>query len=481
MKLGPVSNAKLASACCLGLNQLVGTNQTFFAGSLAYNSSLASYFSQQEAQLYPNCIVAPTTVDDVSTAVHYLTSNSRCDFAIRSGGHIVFAGAANINDGVTIDLRGLDTIEVNDDHSTVTVGAGATWGDVYKALEPMNLMVAGGRVGQVGVGGLTTGGGISYFSPRFGWTCDTVVDFEVVLANGSVVHANAQNNPELQIALRGGSNNFGVVTRVQLKAFEQGPIWGGLTFHSFDNVDQQLQATADFSNADTYDDYASLILSFGFSGTQGPALLTALEYTKPEAYPSVFQSFTSIPSVLSTLRVANMSDIATEQGSFQPNGDRQLWLTTTFYPSVPMLNATYRCWNNSLAAIKDVNGITWSLSLEPIPPSIYARRSDSNSLGLSDTSGCLVVVLLSASWSDEADEAEVTKVGRGLFEAIEDIAQQQNASHPFRYLNYAAQWQNPIASYGDDSVEQLWRTSRAVDPEGVFQQQVPGGFKLPII
>ncbi|RAH78668.1 putative oxidoreductase [Aspergillus japonicus CBS 114.51] len=467
-------------ACCLGLQRLLGANQTFSEGTAAYNASLASYFAQQESQLYPSCIVAPTTVDGVATAVQYLTANATCDFAIRSGGHIVVEGAANIADGVTIDLRGLDSIGVSDDRSTVTVGVGATWGDVYKALDPLNLTVAGGRVGQVGVGGLTTGGGISYFSPRYGWTCDTVVDFEVVLANGSVVHANEQENPELRVALCGGSNNFGVVTHIQLTAIEQGQIWAGLAYYSFDTVDEQLEATADFSNADTYDDFASLIVSFGFSSTQGAALVNSLVYTKPEANPPAFQPFTAIPSAINTLRLTNMSDISTEQGSFQPNGERQLWLVTTFCTSVPMLNATYRHWNESLAAVQDVTNVTWSLSLEPLPSAIYARGSNTNSLGLSDATGSLMIVLLSASWVDEADDAQVETAARVLFEAIEDDAHERKAYYPFKYLNYAAQWQDPIASYGDDSVEQLWRVSRAVDPEGVFQHQVPGGFKLPV-
>ncbi|RAK80234.1 FAD-binding oxidoreductase [Aspergillus fijiensis CBS 313.89] len=467
-------------ACCLGLHRLLGANQTFSAGTAAYNASLASYFAQQESQLYPSCIVAPTTVDDVSTAVQYLTANATCDFAIRSGGHNVVEGAANIADGVTIDLSGFDSIEVSDERSTVTVGVGATWGDVYKALDPLNLTVAGGRVGQVGVGGLTTGGGISYFSPRYGWTCDTVVDFEVVLANGSVVHANEQENPELRVALCGGSNNFGVVTHIQLTAIEQGQIWGGLAYYSFDTVDEQLQATADFSGADTYDDFASLIVSFGFSGTQGAALVNSLVYTKPEANPPAFQPFTAIPSAINTLRLTNMSDISTEQGSFQPNGERQLWLVTTFYTSVPMLNATYCHWNESLTAVQDVANVGWSLSLEPLPPAIYARHSSANSLGLSETTGSLMIALLSASWVDEADDARVEKAARDLIKEIEDDAREQKAYHPFKYLNYAAQWQDPIFSYGADSVERLWRAAWSVDPDLAFQDQVPGGFKLPV-
>lgn len=176
-------------------------NKVSFPGTPDYNSSLSSYFSQRKSQLQPLCIVSLTTVDVVSVAVSALSSTapaidasekSSCNFAIRSGGHAGFAGAANVANGVTIDLRGLNAVEVSSDRSIVSVGAGATWRDVYSKLDPLGLSVAGGRSAQVGVGGLATGGGLSYFSPRYGWTCDTVSNFGVVLANGFKVNANAE-------------------------------------------------------------------------------------------------------------------------------------------------------------------------------------------------------------------------------------------------------------------------------------------------
>lgn len=145
-----------------------------------------------------------------------------------------------------------------------------------------------------------------------------------------------------------------------------------------------------------------------------------------------------------------------------------------------MLNATYCHWNESLTAVQDVANVGWSLSLEPLPPAIYARHSSANSLGLSETTGSLMIALLSASWVDEADDARVEKAARDLIKEIEDDAREQKAYHPFKYLNYAAQWQDPIFSYGADSVERLWRAAWSVDPDLAFQDQVPGGFKLPV-
>jgi FAD/FMN-containing dehydrogenase len=98
---------------------------------------------------------------------------------------------------------------VSGDKATASVGPGSRWGKVYREVEKFSRVAVGGRVGTVGVGGLTLGGGISSFSLRYGWTCDTVKNIEIVLADGKVTNANEQENSDLLHALRGASNNFG--------------------------------------------------------------------------------------------------------------------------------------------------------------------------------------------------------------------------------------------------------------------------------
>ena len=254
-------------------------------------------------------------------AVKALTQ-SNCSFAIRSGGHSTWAGDANIAGGVTVDLQGLNAVELSGDRSIVSVGAGSRWGQVYDALIPENRIVAGGRVGDVGVGGLTVGGGISAFTPRFGFTCNSVVNFEVVLASGEGIDANETHNADLLQALRGGSNNFGVVTRIDFETREQGDIWGGVVNYSFDTIDQQLTAASDLASASPYDEYASLTMSVTYAAGGGYGVSNTLYYSKPVEYPNTFKSFTDIPSESNTLRTANFSSFATEGTANNPNGDR---------------------------------------------------------------------------------------------------------------------------------------------------------------
>lgn len=148
-------------------------------------------------------------------------------FAVRSGGHTQWAGANNVGAGVTIDLRKLDLVRVHTDRRRVTIGPGARWGAVYAVVEKEGLAVSGGRVSSVGVGGLTLGGGISFFSPRKGFVCDNVISFELVTAAGEVLSVTQGTHPDSWLALKGGSNNFGVVTAFEVRCFDQGPVWVG--------------------------------------------------------------------------------------------------------------------------------------------------------------------------------------------------------------------------------------------------------------
>lgn len=128
-------------------------------GSVEYEADNGSYFSAFEIEIKPSFIAKPTTVKQVQDLVlalrPYLLDGSR-QVAVRGTGHTPFAGSANIQNGVTIDTRGLKGITVVDD--IVEVGAGDTWETVYAELEKHGLTTAGGRVGRVGVAGLILGG-----------------------------------------------------------------------------------------------------------------------------------------------------------------------------------------------------------------------------------------------------------------------------------------------------------------------------------
>ncbi|KAI1148841.1 putative oxidoreductase [Nemania diffusa] len=487
-----VDGTSLRRAGCEALVALLGTNHVFLPGSAGYNTSIASYFSPQAAAVRPACYVTPQTAQDVSAIVKSLTSSANGgphDFAVRAGGHTWFADSNSSPGGVTVDLRGLKSVDLSADKSSVSVGSGATWDLVYGKLDPLGLSVAGGRVAGVGVGGLTLGGGISYFSPREGWTCNQALAFEVVLADGSIVEANESENADLWWGLRGGSNNLGIVTRIDLRTFEQGLLWYSMTFNPLTVVDEQIKIYADLMAPQNYDVNASYLTGWAYAATQGLSVtLNQLIYTQPtgNVTPAYFKPILDLPSIptpISGTVYGTMSTLAAQSATMQvPQAAQYMTATVTFEPTEAMIRETYAAFNASLAQVQNVTGVSWAMNMEPLPPQIYngGGGADANALGLTHENGrALVVCLISPSWSDAAQNDQVYAAARALMDDVAARAKKLGVFDPYIYLNYAAPWQDVIPSYGAESVEKLQKVRARVDPGQVFTKKVTGGFKIP--
>jgi len=182
----------------------------------------------------------------VSTLV-LLSRLTNCPFAVKGGGHAAFEGASSIEGGITVTMESFKQVSVATDKKTVAVGPRNRWIDVYTALEPHGVEVAGGRMAPVGVPGLILGGGINFFANKIGWTCDNVASFEVVTASGVIVTTSSESFPDLYWALRGGGSNFGIVTNFELNAFPLGKMWGGQRIYSEDKFSAVLDAVHSFA------------------------------------------------------------------------------------------------------------------------------------------------------------------------------------------------------------------------------------------
>jgi hypothetical protein len=136
---------------------------------------------------------------------------------------------------------------------------------------------------------------------------------EIVLASGELVDANATSHPDLFRTLKGGGNNFGVVTRFDLATFTQGQILGGSIYQQIERKDEVFKAFAHIADEDDYDIYASLVtgVSFNAMGKVWDISTTAI-YTKPVLNPTVFGELLRIPTTTSTLHITNLSTLANE-------------------------------------------------------------------------------------------------------------------------------------------------------------------------
>lgn len=413
--------------------------------------------------------------------------NNGCPFAIKSGGHSANPEAANIESGVTIDLAHLNSTEIHVDAKKASVAPGAWWGDVYKPLEDAgSYTVPGGRVADVGVGGLVLGGGISFLAPRVGFVCDAVSNFEVVLASGKIVNANTTSNKDLFRALKGGSNNFGVVTKIDLPLFDA-RMWGGLVTTDIRLRQSAFVAFENFTKSATYDENASLFVIPIFANGMWILVLNMV-YTLPKiTNPPAFEPFLRLPG-LSTLRETTHLDLTDEliaHSIWNPPHPRSAWFTLTFKNNAAFMETLYQLAEEMVDKIKDTAGLFLGIEFFPLPQTIikHGKSNGGNSLGLDAEGGDLVVINLDANWWKKSDDELVTAHLWKMIEEAKDLAKQKGIWDEYLYLNYASRFgshrtQNVMQSYGSKNLDAMRAVSKRYDPTGLFQKAVPGGFKL---
>lgn len=197
-------------------------------GDPGYEESCTLFNSMIERR--PRVIARCSAPEDVVAALAFARRRG-LPVAVRGGGHSV-TGRSLCDGGVVVDVRGMRDVAVDPGRGVARVGGGATWGEVDRATQQFGLATTGGRVSTTGVAGLTMGGGSGWLERKHGLACDNLLAAQLVTADGQIVRAAADENPELLWALRGGGGNFGVVTELELRLHPVGPeVLGGLVLH----------------------------------------------------------------------------------------------------------------------------------------------------------------------------------------------------------------------------------------------------------
>jgi FAD/FMN-containing dehydrogenase len=189
----------------------------------------------------PALVVQPTGTADVVAAVDFAREHD-LELSVRGGGHNI-AGTALADGGLTIDMSRLRGILVDPHARTVAVQAGCLLGEVDRETQLHGLATPLGFISEVGVAGLTLGGGLGYLTRRFGWAVDNLLEVEIVTADGQTRRASRDENAELFWAIRGAGANLGVVTSFTFRLHEVGPtVFGGLIAWPFERAAEILRA-----------------------------------------------------------------------------------------------------------------------------------------------------------------------------------------------------------------------------------------------
>jgi FAD/FMN-containing dehydrogenase len=196
----------------------------------------------------PALVVQPAGTDDVAAAIAFARQRD-LELSVRGGGHNI-AGTALVDGGLTIDLSRLRRIDVDPEERTATVGAGCLLADVDRETQRHGLATPLGFISEVGMAGLTLGGGMGYLTRRFGWTVDNLLAAEIVTADGEVRHASRDRHTDLFWGIRGAGANLGVVTSFTLSLHAVGPtVFGGLIAWPFERAEEILRAYREITGA----------------------------------------------------------------------------------------------------------------------------------------------------------------------------------------------------------------------------------------
>jgi FAD/FMN-containing dehydrogenase len=195
----------------------------------------------------PALILRAVGVADVLAAVQFARSQD-LELAVRGGGHSL-PGFSTSDGGMVLDLGRMKGIRIDPVRQRAVAEAGVTWREFDHETQAFGLAVTGGLVSSTGVAGFTLGGGIGWLMRRYGLTCDNLIAADVVTADGRLVRASADENPDLFWGLRGGGGNFGVVTSFEFQLHRVGPtVLAGPIFYPGDQAAEVLSGYRDYAS-----------------------------------------------------------------------------------------------------------------------------------------------------------------------------------------------------------------------------------------
>ena len=409
----------------------------------------------------PAVIARCSGAADIATAFDFARSHA-LEVAVRGGGHNP-AGHCVLDGGLVIDLSQMRGVEVDSEARIARAQGGSTWLDFDAATQVFGLITPGGVVGSTGVTGLTFGGGIGHLTPQHGLTCDNLVGAELVTPSGEVVHASADENPELLWGLRGAGGNFGVATRVDFRLYPLERVVGGMLLYVGEGVRDALRRFRDVAARAPRD--LGCQAELGLNEALEPTLTVLPCYTGPNGNPEELRLLRSAPGLVED-GVRAQSFLDQQRMLDTPYGVNRHYWKSHFVQELPdeLIDELLAC----MATLDRPGSHVLLESLHGAPKDAGAE------LGALRFRNAAFNVSAMAVWQDaEQDERQVAWA-RETTKAIEPWALGGG------YANYAPPdepAERVRAAFGEDAFERLQALKRRFDPDNVLRrnQNVPPG------
>ncbi|KAJ5091509.1 hypothetical protein NUU61_006379 [Penicillium alfredii] len=464
-------------------------------------ASTTAAFDQLK-RAFPDKVVTPDAVSEYNTAVscpwsqtcwtpaagYVYLSNAQelaealdivkrvgSKFTIRTTGHNPNSGFSSADHtAIVLDIRQFQSKELSSD-GVARVGSGNTWGEVYVWLEEKKLSAIGGRDQQVGLGGFLLGGGMGALPNLYGLGADGVKNFEILLADGRLVNANATENTDLYCALKGGGSNFGIVTRFDLETHPLIRVQYTINLYNPEDYVEIIKATIAVQEAMENDPKIGLFTNFN----NGFVAVGLLYGDTPTEKPPVFEPFHRLESLMATALPSTdgtLLSLAQAMGHAQEPKKRAICSVTTKV-SQSLYEEAYKSWNETCKRLPA--GCVLHYTIQPMGKAGIKAGKDrgENIMGLEDVPQCWWV--FTCEWpKDDSDDAVAQKAVDTMAKSVEHSAKEKGLWLSFQCMSFAGASQKVLGSYGADNVNRMQETAAKYDPEGVFQKLQYGGFLL---
>ncbi|KAI4861601.1 FAD-binding domain-containing protein [Hypoxylon rubiginosum] len=456
---------------------------------LSYLDEQNKYWSTSCSALKPTCIIFPKDADEVSAIIKVLNNNTE-NFAIKSGGHNPNNGWSSVQGGPLISTQKLTQVILDEETGIARVGPGQRLDSISAQLQGTGWTFVGGRIGNTGVGGLVLGGGLSYMSAQYGWAASSVLEYEIVLANGTIATASATQNPDLFKALKGGGNNFGIVTTYTLQTYRQGNIFGGnLVFlHTPETDSALLKAVRDFTEYNTDDKAAVIVTAERGNIDLIDTWILFLFYDGEVVPEGIFKNFTDVGPLLDTTKVQTYADLMAGsnwvivQGSVVQIGTETIPMPSA-EDSVTVMEGIHAHWRNISDTVLLELGIIASIAYQPFPKRIAeAAKERSVDLIDADDAADRLILELNYSFVPQGDYEKMDVTLQQTYGGVRDriLGWQEEGILPDIYLpvfmNYGFHQQDYFGRLRPENRAFAHSVSESVDPTGFFRTRI-GGWK----